>query len=221
MFNKENNINSPPLMVKSSTLVKWNIKEDIKLISLVESNNNFKQKRKWKIISNHFIGKSGKQCFSRYNRIKSNIKKGRWSAEEDYKIKDLVTLYNFNWAKISKLIYNRTPKQIRDRYINYLDPNLNNNPFTILENKKIINFVKEYGKQWVKLSKVIRGKSPLSIKNKYFSLLRANKTKIDEVNKIFLISKEPKEPKINESKVNLNFNLKIKDIAQEEEYFTY
>ena len=201
-------------------MVRWNIKEDIKLISLVESNINIKQKRKWKIISNHFIGKTSKQCFSRYNRIKSNIKKGRWSVEEDHKIKDLVALYNFNWAKVSKLIDNRTPKQIRDRFINYLDPNLNSNPFTISENNKIINFVRENGKQWVKLSKLIIGKSPLSIKNKYFSLLRANKAKIMEENKIFLISKEPKFH-LTESKINLNFDLKIREVAEVEEYVTY
>jgi hypothetical protein len=223
MFNKDNNLNCPPATVKSKKLVKWNIKEDIKLISLVESNDEFKLSKKWKLISSHFTDKTGKQCFSRYNRIKSNIKKGRWGLEEDHKIKDLVNLYNYNWAKISKLINNRTPKQIRDRYINYLDPNLNSNPFTEEEDNIILSFVKTNGKHWVKLSKLINGKSSLSIKNRYFSLIRASKTLKGNKNAniIFLISKEPKKGfHPTENTINLNFNLKLKEVSEEEEYFT-
>jgi len=71
-----------------------------------------------------FLKKNSLQCFSRYKRIRPGIIKGSWKKEEDMRIIDLVNKYGKAWSKISKILGTRNGKQIRDRFINVLDPEI-------------------------------------------------------------------------------------------------
>jgi len=99
---------------------KWTREEDELLIALAEKYNE----KHWKEISKRFVKKNSLQCFSRYKRIRPGIVKGSWKKEEDVNIIDLVMKYGKSWSKISKLLGTRNGKQIRDRFINVLDPEI-------------------------------------------------------------------------------------------------
>jgi len=53
----------------------------------------------------------------------------------------------------------RNRKQIRDRYLNYLDPNLNKNKFTKWEDEMIIEQFLKLGKKWSLIAKNFQGKT--------------------------------------------------------------
>ena len=113
---------------------KWKKEEDNLLIELATKFNE----RSWKQISLHFNNKNPAQCRARYKRIRPGIIKGAWSKEEDDTILSLVDLYGKNWSLIAKKVPTRNGKQIRDRFLNYLDPEINRNKFTVEEDEMII-----------------------------------------------------------------------------------
>ncbi len=143
---------------------KWSDEEDIKLITLVNTYNHCKIK--WNEISAYF-NKSTHQCYSRYTQINPNFSRGKWSKEEDDLLISLVKQFGKKWAKISKIMKNRSGKQIRDRFINCLDESNLKEPFSEEEDKKIIKFYKLYGSKWSVISKKFIGRTGDAIKNRF------------------------------------------------------
>lgn len=147
---------------------KWKKEEDILLLELA---NKFKE-RSWKTISLHFNNKNPAQCRARYKRIRPGIIKGAWSKEEDDIILSLVDLYGKNWSLIAKKVPTRNGKQIRDRFLNYLDPKINRNKFTVEEDDMIIKLYIEHGSKWSTIAKFFNGRTGDMIKNRFYSCLR-------------------------------------------------
>lgn len=56
----------------------------------------------------------------RIEQLESSVK-GRWSPEEDEKIMKAFKKFGRNWALIAKSLEGRNAKQVRERYINYLE----------------------------------------------------------------------------------------------------
>ena len=117
---------------------KWSKDEDEELIKLVSSHNG----KKWKEIASNFHNKTPLQCFSRYKRIRPGIYKGTWKKEEDNLILSLIEKYGTSWSKISKIVKTRNGKQIRDRYMNVLAPNINKKNFLMKKIFYLYNYMR-------------------------------------------------------------------------------
>ena len=152
---------------------KWNKEEDILLVQYTQQYNE----KNWKEIASKFYNKNPLQCFSRYKRIKPGIKKGTWKKDEDIKILQLVQKHGKAWSKISREIKTRNGKQIRDRYLNVLDPNINKNKFTYTEDCRIINLYKKHGAKWAIIAKAFPYRTADMIKNRFHSSIKKH---IDE-----------------------------------------
>ena len=157
----------------------WTQDEDRILLEKAKLYNN----RKWKLISKFFISKNAVQCQSRFKQIKPGIKRGSWVKEEDKNLIKLVDKYGKNWSKLSKLIKNRTSKQIRDRYLNILDPEINKAKFSEEEDRLIITLYKENGAIWSKMSKNFKGRTGEMIKNRFYSVLKKKYINDDQITK--------------------------------------
>jgi hypothetical protein len=128
--------------IKKSVL--WTKEEDRLLISLVSIH-----RRRWSSISKSFKGKTGQHCNLRYRSINPNGKKGTWEPFEDQKIIKGVKLYGKQWSRIAKALFsNRNGKQVRDRYTNYLDPEINKGKFSTEEDLQILELHNKYGNKW-------------------------------------------------------------------------
>ncbi len=138
---------------------------------LLETAKYFQYKR-WKKISNNLPGRSSTQCCARFKRIRPGIVKGSWIKDEDENLKKLVDEHGKNWTLISKYMLTRTGKQIRDRYLNSLDPSVLKKKFTLEEDKKIIELYKKFGTSWSFISKRFIGRTGDMIKNRFYSSLR-------------------------------------------------
>ncbi len=147
---------------------KWTREEDEMLIGLADQ---FREKQ-WKEISKRFANKNSLQCFSRYKRIRPGIVKGSWKKEEDLQIIELVLRHNKSWSKISKILGTRNGKQIRDRYINVLDPEIRKGKFTEEEDRKLVQLYKQNGPKWATIAKQYPNRTADMIKNRFHSSIK-------------------------------------------------
>lgn len=146
----------------------WTEEEDYALIEYAKQY----QERHWEEISKHFRNKTALQCFSRYNRIRPGIVKGKWTKEEDNKIIELVNLYGKSWCQIAKEFKSRNGKQIRDRYLNVLDPSINKGKFTKEEDELLTKLYKQYGPKWAIISTFFPNRTTDMIKNRFHSSIK-------------------------------------------------
>lgn len=147
---------------------KWTKEEDELLIQLAEKYSE----KNWKEISRRFIKKNSLQCFSRYKRIRPGIIKGSWKKDEDYQIIELVGQYGKSWSKISKILGTRNGKQIRDRYINVLDPEIKKGKFTEDEDTLLIQLYHENGPKWASIAKYYLNRTADMVKNRFHSSIK-------------------------------------------------
>ena len=100
----------------------------------------------------------------------------KFSADEDKRKVELVSVYgNHSWKKIATLMEGRNTRQCRERYINYLSPNLINGPWTSQEDRFLIDKVKQFGQSWSKIVKYFPTRSDVNIKNRYALLVSKGK----------------------------------------------
>lgn len=167
-------LNLPPDSKKVfiSTKVKkvnaWTKEEDEILLAQAEKYGY----RHWKKIAAALKNRSSIQCSARYKRIRPGLVKGNWAKDEDQLVLELVDKFGKNWSLISKYIPSRTGKQIRDRYLNTLDSNINREKFSSDEDQKIIELYLQFGTKWSHIAKFFNKRTGDMIKNRFYSTLR-------------------------------------------------
>ncbi|OHT08912.1 Myb-like DNA-binding domain containing protein [Tritrichomonas foetus] len=99
--------------------------------------------------------------------------KMKFTLEEDERLKKIVRRYGSDdWELICEHMPGRNPRQCKERYLNYLAPNVNYNPWSETEDKLLIKKRRELGPKWVKISKFFKGRSDTQIKNRFMVLTR-------------------------------------------------
>ncbi|OHT10458.1 hypothetical protein TRFO_20274 [Tritrichomonas foetus] len=93
-----------------------------------------------------------------------------FSPEEDKLLLALVKEYgDKNWRMIAKKMENRTTRQCRERYRNYLSPNLTNGPWTAEEDLLLEQKNFELGPKWATIAQSFKNRSDVNIKNRWAS----------------------------------------------------
>jgi len=192
------------IITKFKLINNWTKQEDILLLDKAKKF----PKKNWKIISEFFPGKSAIQCSSRFRRIQPGLSKGNWTKDEDEKLLKSYRKNGMNWKLIANEIKIRNGKQIRDRFLNSLNPYLNKEKFSIKEDKKLIFFYKKYGPSWVKISRFFRGRSGDMLKNRFYSFIKNCK------NEFKISLKLVKRKMLNEEKKTKIFSTNTDDIIK-------
>lgn len=106
---------------------------------------------------------------------KKSIVRMRFTPQEDKEILRLVSIFGDQaWNKISnelsKISHNiieKTPRQLRDRYVNYLNPNINKAEWTLEEDQCLIyNFMLSQP-HFKSMRQFFPGRSEVAIKNRF------------------------------------------------------
>jgi hypothetical protein len=108
--------------------------------------------------------------------VSRGIKRGRsqWTQEEDAIIREKTEAFGLKWSKIAEFLPGRMGKQIRERFLNHLAPELVRGPWSEEEKRLLLDAVGSYGQAWVRISKqVFNGRrSENECKNVAMGLLR-------------------------------------------------
>jgi hypothetical protein len=153
----------------------WSAEEDEALrraVSRYEGKN-------WKAVASEVQTRTHIQCMQRWSKaLKPNLGKGRWNSNEDDFLIKLVGEHGTDWNKVASVWQSeqpkcRTCKQIRDRWVKKLDPNVSREPYTENEDKLILELHQEHGNLWTKIAKHLPGRVGESVKTRFQALERA------------------------------------------------
>lgn len=86
----------------------------------------------------------------------------------------LVKKIGKNWKILSEMIGSKTGKQIRERFINKLDPKIKVEEWSQEEDRLVLKYYTEFGSRWSEISKRLTGRPENKIKNRFYSYIRKN-----------------------------------------------
>ena len=152
----------------------WSKDDDARLTDIMKK---YKNPRDWEPVArDHGRGKSAKDCHERWIRyLKPGVRKGQWTDAEDAIVVEAVTSSDeqpfTRWSDLAQRLPGRVGKQIRDRWVNHLNPNINHMPFSRADDLLLWNGHKKYGKRWVEISTQCfnSSRSENHIKNRWYS----------------------------------------------------
>lgn len=100
--------------------------------------------------------------------------KQRFTPAEDKQLIELVKIFGEkSWEQVSLSMENKkSPRQCRERYKYYLNPNINSLPWTAEEDQLLIQKVSELGCRWKNISRFFDNRTHINIKNRYRLLVR-------------------------------------------------
>ena len=99
--------------------------------------------------------------------------KNKFSSQEDEMLRELVKKFGENeWATISSHLIGRNERQCHDRWFYYLSPAVNKEPWTQEEDDLLRKLIDEVGPRWVNISKIMRTRNDIQVKNRWMVLKR-------------------------------------------------
>ncbi|CAD8083685.1 unnamed protein product [Paramecium sonneborni] len=135
--------------------------------------------QQWNEISNLFRFHNWKACRNRW--LEESRKKACWTPLEDKVLKQLQQFKPNKWCEIAidlmricKTPYIRQGKSCRDRWVNKLDPNIINNPWTKEEELLLFRETELRGKKWAEISSQVfqSQRTENNIKNRYYNIFK-------------------------------------------------
>jgi hypothetical protein len=99
-----------------------------------------------------------------------------WTTKEDQKLMELMKKYGQSWAMISSVMEGRTGKQVRDRYLNKLRPNIKCGDWSAEEDDRLISLLREVGNRWSLIATHLPGRTEGQVKNRFYSCIKKRLT---------------------------------------------
>lgn len=133
----------------------------------------------------------------------------KFTPEEDKLLTKLINKYGTdNWFKISKQMKGRKSRQCRDRWLFYLNPDINNGEWKAEEDELLQKKYEELGPCWKKIATFLTGRTEISVKNRWNKIQRKiakNSKSKDLINKIAPINNQENNKKLDYD--DFDFNL--------------
>ena len=105
------------------------------------------------------------------NLHKAGRVRSKFTKQEDIMLINLVNeLGTRDWDAIASRMPNRNSRQCKERYLNYLSPNLSHDPWTPEEDLLLETKLKEIGSKWVTISKFFKNRTDTMLKNRWLVL---------------------------------------------------
>jgi hypothetical protein len=103
---------------------------------------------------------------------KEVLPRRKFTPEEDSQLRVLVDkIGTKTWDEIAQFLPDRTARQCRDRYQNYLVGSLVTRPWTPEEDALLIEKFHQMGPKWVAIGKLLSGRSGNNVKNRWYKHL--------------------------------------------------
>lgn len=165
----------------------------------------------YRIIGQNFK-QNPEQIMMKVNEINKcqTLRPGVWSESEDELLLSILRKGVEKWGKISNFLNNeihnglkiRTGKMCKERWNNYLNPDINRGKWTDAEDILVLENFLKYGSKWSLIAKFIKDRTESSVKNRIKSLMNKIKSDLQSLDSI-----EEGVKKMIKLKKNLPFNL--------------
>lgn len=97
----------------------------------------------------------------------------KFTEANDKKLEKLVQQYGTSdWDKIARLFSNKSAKQCRDRWMNYLNPEFRHGKWTAAEDRLLLKYHDEIGSQWTQMSKMFEKRMSNDLRFRFLKLKR-------------------------------------------------
>ena len=103
---------------------------------------------------------------------KTKGKRNPWQPHENARLIELVNKHGQSWALIASMMEGRTGKQVRDRYLNILRPNIKKGDWTPQEDQHILSLYYQFGHKWSKISSFVPGRTEGQVKNRFYAHIK-------------------------------------------------
>lgn len=152
----------------------WSAEEDKRLRYIVACLSDKRGKEgQWDKIS-QFIGtRTAKECRARWFQcLHPNLRRGKWTSEEDEKLKDAFSRLGPAWARIAEEVPGRTDDQCSKRFNDVLNPTVKQRlrPWCASEDKLLLDLFDKYGPKWQQISRAMNGRTGLTCRNRWRKL---------------------------------------------------
>jgi hypothetical protein len=106
-------------------------------------------------------------------------RKIRFTKEQDDLIQQLASQEpKLTWAEIASQVPRKSAKQCRERYQHFLAPDLQRDPWTLIDDARLIQWRHFYGTDWASIARYFPGRTNNDVKNRYNGHLKGEETKI-------------------------------------------
>ncbi|OMJ70963.1 hypothetical protein SteCoe_30937 [Stentor coeruleus] len=136
------------------------------------------------------LPQSPEQVMLKVKEIIANgtLRPGKWSQNEDEMLANLINRFGCKWSKISNVlneeIHNRlnirNSKTCKERWNNYLNPDINRGQWTDDEDILLLKGFLKHGNKWSAIAKLVPNRIQGLVKNRIKSLLHKIKQNSDE-----------------------------------------
>jgi hypothetical protein len=94
--------------------------------------------------------------------------KNKFTAAEDELLGQIIEeLGTDDWQLIAKQLPGRNARQCRDRWLNYLSPDVGNGPWTPEEEKILVEKYKEFGAAWKHIASLFKSRTDINVKSRW------------------------------------------------------
>jgi len=123
------------------------------------------------------------------NEIKKPINRGRWTKEEDEKLRKLVEIYGERWDVIGSHYPDRADVQCQHRWNKVVNPNIVKGAWTKEEDEQVLALVRKYGpKRWTLVAQHLQGRIDKQCRERWTNHLNPEikKTSLTEEEEIII-----------------------------------
>lgn len=152
------------------------------------------------------LEQSPEQVMMKVKEINANgtLRPGKWSQIEDEMLTNLISHHGNKWGQIASQlnseIHNRisirNSKNCKERWNNYLNPDINRGAWTEDEDILLLEGYLQYGNKWCSIARTLPNRIESFVKNRIKSLLhkaKASSSGSDEKSKVIEVIKKLKE----------------------------
>ena len=104
---------------------------------------------------------------------KRTVVRRPFTPDEDVRLMEIMRVFPFtSWEAVAHQMGDRTSRQVRERWVNYLSPNIRCEPWTEAEDQLLLDKINELGRCWSTIGHFFNGRSENDVKNRWYSHLR-------------------------------------------------
>jgi hypothetical protein len=123
------------------------------------------------------------------------VPKLKFSQTEDAKLADLVAAHgDQDWTMIANAMANRSVRQCRERWVNYLAPSVINGIWSADDDALLLEKYRVYGSHWKPIASFFPGRTDINVKNHYMTLVRRQSVLMAQPSPLQPAPERPPEP---------------------------